>query len=150
MIRTRGVSVKGLARAVLLTTLKTQPVSQRQSCADLRGRWGSSLPRLRNRPERPAERACPLLTRAWALSEQLTRPSPAPASRGDGSWASPFQSFLNRARGHVQPGSPGRSFQDRADGNCHPWSVPRVIKQHAFYTAIGKGVKTGACGGTAL
>lgn len=82
MIRTRGVSVKGLARALLLTTLKTQPVSQRQSCADLRGRWGSSLPRLRDRPEWPAERACPLLTRAWALSEQLTRPSPAPASRG--------------------------------------------------------------------
>lgn len=146
MIRTRGVSVKGLARALLLTTLKTQPVSQRQSGADLRGRWGSSLPRLRNRPEWPAERACPLLTRAWALSDQLTRPSPAPASRGDGSWAPPFQSFLNRAGGHVQPGSPGRSFQDRADGNCHPWSVPRVIKQRAFYTAIRKGVKTGACG----
>lgn len=27
-----------------------------------------------------------------------------------------------------------------------PLSVPRVINQHAFYTAISKGVKTGVCG----
>lgn len=150
MIRTRGVSVKGLARALLLTTLKTQPVSRRESGAHLRGRWGSSLPGLRNRPAWPAEWACPppdpSLGSERAADPLQPRPGLASLPRGDGSWAPPFQSFLNRAGGHVQPGSPGRSFQDRADRNCHPWSVPRVIKQPAFYIAISKGVKTGACG----
>ena len=138
-----------MARALLLTTLKTQPVSRRESGADLRGQWGSSLPGLRNRPAWLAEWACPppdpSLGSERAADPLQPRPGLASLPRGDGSWAPPFQSFLNRAGGHVQSGSPRRSFQDRADGNCHPWSVPRVIKQRAFYIAISKGVKTGAC-----
>lgn len=147
MIRTRGVSVKGLARALLLTTLKLSLLPQRQSCADLRGRWGSSLPRLRDRPEWPAELACPSWTPSLGSERAADPPQPRPrhpggmeAGRRPSSPSSPAR------RGTCSLARPADLSKTGSDGNCHPWSVLRVIKQHAFYTAIGKGVKTGACG----
>lgn len=107
-----------------------------RTCGD-----GGLLPPRLDRLEWPAERACPLLDPSLGSERAADPPQPRPGILGMGSWASPFQSFPH-PRGRARAAWLARQiFQDRADGNCHPWSVPRVIKQHAFYTAIGKGVK---------
>lgn len=59
----------------------------------------------------------------------------------------PFQSFLNLGVGLARATwLLEEMFQDRTNESAFLFlSVPRVINQHAFYTTISKGVKTGVC-----
>lgn len=65
----------------------------------------------------------------------------------DRNFGEPFQCFLNLAMGggtcHL---APEEILQDGTNACAfHASSVPRVINQRAFYTAISKGAKTGVC-----